>query len=86
MTKPGVSRSTMNADMPPRLPLLRSVSAITIVQSASVAWLIQILRPFSTQLSPSRTAVVDNAPGSEPAPGSEIAIAARVTPRAYGSR
>ncbi|MCY1333282.1 hypothetical protein D9M69_190040 [compost metagenome] len=72
--------------MPPRAPLALSVTAITMVQSARAARLIQILRPFSTQWPPSRSARVVIMAGSPPAPGSEMAMADTVSPRAYGSR
>ena len=68
--------------MPPRPPLSLSVTAMTMVQSAFSMRLTQILRPSSTQSSPWRTARVRMPAGSAPAPGSEMAIAAAVSPRA----
>ena len=81
-SKPGVPRSTTKAEMPPRAPRAGSVTAITTVKSASSTLLTQILRPSSTQSSPSRRARVIIAAGSAPAPGSEMAMAEIVSPRA----
>ena len=67
--------------MPPRAPFSLSVTAIRMVKSASLARLIQILRPLITQSSPSRMARVVMPAGSPPAPGSEMPIAETVSPR-----
>ena len=66
--------------MPPRAPLAGSVTAMVTVKSASLALLIQILRPLITQSSPSCTALVIMPAGSAPAPGSEIAMALIASP------
>ena len=78
---PGVPLSIRKAEMPPRARFSLSVTAIRMVKSASLARLIQILRPLMIQSSPSRTAVVIMPAGSPPAPGSEIPIAETVSPR-----
>ena len=67
--------------MPPRARFSLSVTAITMVKSASAAREIQILRPLITQSSPSRSARVSMPAGSPPAPGSEMPIAEMVSPR-----
>src|SRR6185369_4442550 len=79
---PGVPASTTNALIPAR-PAERSSVAHTTTKpsdfSAAMRPLVQkILVPFSTQLSPSRTAVVVIAELSDPQPGSVIAIAAHL--------
>ena len=76
---PGVPASTTNGLMPAR-PAERSTVAHTTTKpsdfSAAMRPLVQkILVPFSTQWSPSRTAVAGWRRESEPAPGSVIAIA-----------
>ena len=68
--------------MPPRAPFSLSVTAMTMVKSASAARLVHILRPFNTQPLPSRTARVVMEVGSAPAPGSEMPMAEIVSPRA----
>ncbi len=70
----------------PLLPLLLSVTAITTIVSADLPCVMKALEPFSTQLSPSRTAVVRIAAASLPEPGSVRPQAARRSPRASGTR
>ena len=41
------------------------------IQSAHWAWVVQILEPFRTYSSPSRTALICSDARSEPEPGSE---------------
>src|SRR5512143_2084819 len=67
--KPGVPRSTTNAEIP-FLPRERSVTAITTAMSAMPPLVMKFLEPFSTKWPPSRTAVVRIPPASEPEPGS----------------
>ena len=72
-------RSTMKAEMP-LLPLLLSVTAITTMVSADWPCVMNALLPFSTQPSPSRTAVVRIAAASLPEPGSVSPHAASFSP------
>jgi hypothetical protein len=79
---PGVPASTTNARMPAR-PAERSSEAHTTTKpsdfSAAMRPLVQkIFVPFSTQWSPSRTAVAWMAAESDPALGSVMAIAPHV--------
>ncbi len=83
--RPGVPRSTMNAEMP-LWPLLLSDTAITTIVSPDAPCVMKALLPFSTQWSPSRTAVVRIAAASLPDPGSVSAQAASFSPRASGAR
>ena len=78
---PGVPASTTNGLMPARPADLSTRrpdddEAVRIRSSASAPSVQKIFVPFSTQSSPSRTAVVWIAEVSEPQPGSVIAIAA----------
>ena len=54
----------------PLAPRALSVTAITTRMSAEVPWVMKLLAPFSTQPSPSRTAVVRIAAASLPDPAS----------------
>ena len=81
--KPFVPRSTMKAEMP-FLPLLRSVTAMTTAMSARRPLVMKVLEPFSTQQSPSRTAVVLVPPASEPALFSVRPQQPSFSPRASG--
>ena len=67
-------------DIPPLVPFSGSVTATNMVKSASSTLLIQIFLPLITQSVPSLTALVTIDDGSEPAPGSDIAIAETVSP------
>ena len=80
---PGVPRSTTNAEMP-LVPFARSVTAITTSTSADVPCVMKLLAPLSTQLSPSRTAVVRIAAASLPEPASVRPQAASFRPDASG--
>ena len=73
--------STTNAEIP-YLPRLRSVEASNVITFAWFAFEMKVLTPFTTYWSPSRTAVVDILLGSDPAPGSVIAMQLRVRPAA----
>ena len=53
-----------------------------MMKSARGTPLTQILRPLMTQSSPSFTARVVMPAGSPPAPGSEMAMEDRISPRA----
>ena len=66
---PGVPRGTMNAEMP-RLPFVRSVTAIATITPATLPCVMKVLAPLSTQWSPSRTAMVRVPAASLPAVGS----------------
>ena len=79
MMKPGVPFSTMNEVMPPRR-WPSPTRAMTMMKSAFLALLIQILRPLITHCPPSSTARVFRPAGSPPAPGSEMAIAEVMRP------
>ncbi|MNV60402.1 hypothetical protein D3C71_1528630 [compost metagenome] len=70
MDSPGVPRSTMKAEMPRAPGASGSVRAMTVNRPASGAFVMKHFSPFSTKLSPSRTAVVRRAVASEPACGS----------------
>ena len=69
---PSLARSTRNAVMP-RCPAAGSTVANTMKKSASAAFVIQSLRPVSTQSSPSRTARVARENASLPAAASDSA-------------
>ena len=69
----------------PLVPRARSVDAITTRTSALAPCVMKVLVPFSTQASPSRTAVVRVLPASLPAPGSVRAQAPSCSPRASGA-
>ena len=77
---PGVPASTTKALMPARPADLSTVAQTTTkpsdFSSARCPLVQKILVPFSTQWSPSRTAVDVMAAESEPQPGSVIAMAA----------
>ena len=78
--KPGVPASTMKMETP-REPLAeRSVFAATNAMSPCTPLVMYILVPLSTQLSPSRRAVVRIAATSDPASGSVTATAAILRP------
>ena len=66
--RPGVPRSTTNAEMPCR-PCARSVTAITTSVPPIVPCVMNCLLPLMTQSSPSRRAVVRIAAASLPALG-----------------
>ena len=68
--KPGSSAWTTNAEIPFAF-LPESVTAITVYQEDSPAFVIQHLVPSSTQSSPSRRARVFIAAASEPASRSD---------------
>ena len=71
--KPGVPRSRMKHEIPPR-PLVLSVRAHTRPHGASWAREVKTLRPLRTQRSPRFSARVWIAPaGSEPPEGSVMA-------------
>ena len=72
--KPGVPFSTRNDLIPPR-PADLSIVAQTTTPSARQPVVTKIFSPFSTHSSPSSTALVCTRDGSEPQPGSVIAIA-----------
>jgi hypothetical protein len=76
-----MSRVTMNADSS-FLPFGSPVFANTVKKSAMPPLVIQILVPFSTQSSPSRTAVVLIEAASEPDVGSVRQNAAIISPLA----
>lgn len=76
----------MNAVIPPRDPLAGSVTAITMMKSALRAPLMKIFWPLITHLPFLYSARVFMPAGSEPAPGSVIAIELFFSPFAYGSR
>ncbi len=71
-TNPGSSLCTTNAEMPLAF-FSGSVTAITVYQVDTPAFVIQHLVPLSTQSSPSRRARVFIAAASEPASRSESA-------------
>ena len=75
----------MNAEMPFG-PRLRSVTAIATITCPTLPCVMKVFEPFSTQLSPSRTAVVRVAAASLPAPGSVSPHAPICSPRASGTR
>mmetsp|Transcript_31772 Transcript_31772/g.80329 ORF Transcript_31772/g.80329 Transcript_31772/m.80329 type:complete len:247 (+) Transcript_31772:142-882(+) len=77
---PGVPASTKKAVMPPGPPSPGSAWAMRITWSITSPRVIQILVPFSTQLSPFFTAFICILLGSAPAPGSEMPIAETVSP------
>ena len=83
--KPGVPRSTTNAEMP-FLPAARSVTAMTTAVSAIRPLVMKFFEPLSTQCRPSRTAVVRMPPASEPEPGSVRPQQPTFSPRASGGR
>ena len=70
-----MSFSMMKAVMPPRAPLCLSVMAWTMITSAKLPLVIHIFSPFSTQSSPSSSAVVWMWAASLPALGSVSAQA-----------
>ena len=77
---PGIVDSTTNA-LIPRVPAARSVFAYTNNTSAIGPFVMKIFRPFNTNSSPSRTAVVAIDPNaSDPAPGSVNANAPTADP------
>jgi hypothetical protein len=80
------SRSTRKQVTPPSAPLSRSVTANTIVKSASLPPVMNVFSPLITHSSPSRTAEVRIARASEPAPGSVIAKQLRRSPLMVGTR
>ena len=81
MMKPGVPLSMRKAVMPScRLP--SPVRAMRMMKSDRGTLETQILRPLMTHWPPSFTARVVIPAGSPPAPGSEIAMAERCSPRA----
>src|SRR5512136_2358599 len=79
LEKPGVPLSTTKVEIP-RWPLLLSVWATTTAKSATVALVIQVLFPFRTQESPSRTAEVSTAVASLPTLGSTAAVQPMIFP------
>ena len=78
-------RSRMNAEMP-FAPFARSVTAMITSVSAEVPCVMNVFEPFSTQQSPSFTAVVRIAAASLPEPGSVRPHAASASPLASGTR
>ena len=52
------------------------------MRSARAAWVIQVLFPVTRNRSPSRTALVLNAPRSDPAPGSVNTAVGIIVPEA----
>ena len=58
----------------------------TMAKSATSAWEMKCLVPFSTQSPPSGRAVAFMPRRSEPAPGSVIARQSHVSPRTQGAR
>jgi hypothetical protein len=76
---PGVPFSTRNDLMPAR-PADLSIVAQTTTPSARQPVVTKIFSPFSTHSSPSSAAVVLTREGSEPHPGSVIAIASVRSP------
>ena len=82
---PGLFISTMKVVMP-LLPLLGSVLQKTMAKSEMGAAVMKHLRPLMIQSSPSRTAEVDTALASEPAPGSVRAKQGYFLPSAMGRR
>ena len=82
---PAVPRGTMKAEMP-RLPLARSVTAITTITPPILPWVMNVLAPLRTQVSPSRTATVRVPAASLPADGSVRPQAPSISPLASGGR
>jgi hypothetical protein len=80
-----VPRSITKAEIP-FFPLLRSVTAMATRMSPDLPCVMKIFDPFSTQASPSRTAVVRMAAASLPDPGSVRPHAASFSPVASGVR
>ncbi len=72
-SKPGVPFSTRNDLMPAR-PADLSIVAHSTTASARMPVVTKIFSPLITHSSPSRVAVVDTIEGSEPQPGSVIAM------------
>ena len=68
-SKPGVSASTTNAEMP-EWPASGSVFAKTVYRFATEAFVMKRFEPSRTYSSPSRRAVVRIAAESEPEPAS----------------
>ena len=71
MVTPGALSGTANIDRPRCLGTSQFVLARHIPTSAVAAPVLQILDPLSTQLSPSRSALVTAPAKSDPPPGSE---------------
>ncbi len=78
-------RCRMNEEIP-LVPFDWSVTAMITRVSAEVPCVMNIFEPFSTQQSPSFTAVVRIAAASLPEPGSVRPQAASVAPFASGTR
>ena len=76
---PGLSSSTMNAEMP-RLLFARSVTAMRTATPPTDAFVMKFFEPFRTQSPPSRTAVVRVPLESEPASASVSPHAASHSP------
>ena len=84
-TRPGVSVSTISAEMP--LCLGASGSVRTKASSTSASWApeVQTFWPLTMNRSPSSTALVDRPARSLPAPGSLMPSAAVLSARMIGT-
>ena len=80
------SRSTRKQVTPPSAPFSLSVTAKTIVKSASLPPVMKDFSPLITHSSPSHMAEVRMARASEPAPGSVMAKQLLRSPLMVGRR
>ena len=85
MVKPGVPFSRIKAEMP-LVPWLLSVMAKITKISASLALVMKILEPLTSQWSPLSSATVFCMAASVPAPGSVRPKAPSFSPEARGTR
>ncbi len=79
-SKPAMPRSTTSSDVPYAAFASGSVLATTMTRSELMPLVMNVFWPLRTQSSPSRTAVVRIPWRSEPAPGSDIAMAVMISP------